>query len=206
MSGRASTEAASRDGMAAAFLFVHDLLRAPGPEQWSFLTGEATRASYESLARDLGLPESMDLPRSAAEYESSYIEAFDAGAPHPPVPLQELHYNRREPVPRILHENILFFQSFGLRLRQSANETADHLRHQIEFVAWLYRMEANELAAGRNAEKIAQIRSARRDYIERHLASWVPAAAGNAAMAPTPWVRSLLAMVERLVQAAAAEF
>lgn len=184
---------------AAAFWFVRNLFRTPSPEQWSWLTAAETGRFWGALVQALEDPIAMPLPHDAATYEQQFIEAFEAGAPHAPVPLIESHYNKRDPVPKILHENILYYQTFGLRLRSCANETADHLRHQLEFTGWLWQLEAAELRAGAEPDRLQQIRQARSDYTRRHQLSWLPAATQKAADAPYPWVRSWMQVVLSLV-------
>jgi len=186
--------------MAEAFFFVRDLFAPPDDDQWSRLTSAETSSAWVAMADRMGVARTLDLPSDAAAYESAYIAAFDAGAPHPLVPLLESHYNKRDPVPRILHENILFHQSFGVRLRHASNETADHLRHQLEFIGRLYQMEAEELRGRCEPEILAQIRAGRRDFITRHLLSWLPDAAELARKAAGGfrWVASLVSMALNL--------
>jgi len=186
---------------AAAFLFLHDLFRSPTPEQWRWLNSPEAEKFRSRLAEATGAGAAAGragLPQTAADYESQFIAAFDAGAPNPPVPLLESHYVKRDPVPRILHENILFYRSFGLRLRAGANETADHLRHQLEFTAHLYRLESAETEPGR----LDQIRRARGDYLERHLLSWLGTAEEKAAALPFPWVRGNLTLTRTAARSA----
>lgn len=212
-------------GMAAALGFAHDLFRPPGHAQWEWLTGEETAQRWAALAGLMGFPDwrTAGLPDSAAEYESDFIAAFEAGTPHPPVPLVESHYNQRDPVPGILHENLLFYQGFGLRLRQGCAETPDHLRYQLEFIAYLYELEAEAWAGGHPAatdhpreapggadtprpavelpgDRLDQIRRARREYVARHLLSWLPRAERSARDAPRPWVHRFLAVTLALVR------
>lgn len=196
MVGRAE-EAAE---MAEAFLFVRDLFAPPSDSQWSRLTSAETRTAWTAMADRLGVSRALNLPSNAIDYETAFIAAFEAGAPHALVPLTESHYNKTEPVPRILHENVLFYRSFGLRLRHASNETSDHLRHQLEFVGHLFRMEAEELRGRRDPEVVSQIRAGRRDFLERHLLTWLPEAADLTRKAPHRfrWAASLVAMALNL--------
>lgn len=205
---------AMQEGM---LLFLHDLFRAPGAKQWEFLTSEETRATWSALAPALGLPAEMGLPSAAAEYEAAYIETFDAGLPHPPVPLVESHYNKRDPLPKVLHENILYHHAFGLNLLASSDQTSDHLLHQLEFVAYLFRLEQTGCAErsssdvertdtdGRredraeHAERIEQIGRAREDFIGRHLLSWIPLASKAAAASPHLWVQEYFGALDGVI-------
>jgi TorA maturation chaperone TorD len=206
--------------MAGAWLFVHDLFRSPDERQWEWLSSSDVLAARRRLGEALGVKPPEEWPASPRSYESEFIAAFDAGAPTPLIPLLESHYNKREPVPKILHENILFYSAFGLKLKDSAAETADHLRYQLEFVGYLYRLESRgdcepdrssgpsqpgQLATARaDADSLAhgcsQIRAARRDYVSRHLLSWLPAACHKAANAPFGWAREHLGLARALAE------
>lgn len=196
-----SLQSLAVEDLADVFFFAKDLFRAPGADQWTWLTSEPVAAFWKELVAALELQDAaLELPDSAQRYEIEFIEAFEAGAPNPPVPLIESHYNKRDPVPKILHENILYYQTFGLRLKSSANETADHLRHQLEFVGYLCRLEVSELSGANREEYLQQIRQARQEYVERHLLSWLPKAAERARPAPSPWVSRHLAVALALAQ------
>jgi DMSO reductase family type II enzyme chaperone len=186
---------------AEVWFFVHDLFRAPDERQWTWLESAEVIETYERLGKALRLtPFSRDdWPRNQGEYEMEFIAAFDAGAPAPLVPLLESHYNRRDPVPKILHENILFYKAFGLNLKESATESADHLRYQLEFVGYLYRLEQAGGQEDEGSDHCIQIGQARRDFLTRHLKSWLPAAAAKAAECPFGWVRNHLVLVRALV-------
>jgi TorA maturation chaperone TorD len=98
----------------------------------------------------------------------------------------------------VLHENILFYQRFGIRLRSDFAETADHLLGQLSFLVHLlillqYREEANQEEEG------AQIVQALGDYSDRHLRSWIPAAVAAAEDVPFQASRAILALVSHLV-------
>ena len=160
---------------ALRWVFFHDLFRDPTPEQWEWLRSEAVQQAWAVLVDEYcgDIPKKMPLPDSQEQFHEEFIAAFEVGAPAPPCPLIESHWNKRDSTPRILHENMLFYRRFGLELRSSANETADHLRHQLEFVHHLY------VLADRYDEdsQTSQIGMAKHDFIERHLSSWIPSAA-----------------------------
>lgn len=196
---RAAGAIESPEAAAAAWSFVHDLFRAPDERQWKWLVSKEVVEARRSLREALGLATGPDagVPDSAAQYETEFIAAFDAGAPTPMIPLLESHYNKREPVPRILHENILFYSAFGLKLRDSAAETADHLKYQLEFVSYLYRLESGPTAVGVGC---SQIRTARREYVGRHLLSWLPAACAKAVESPFEWAVDYLEIAMALAE------
>ena len=108
-------------------------------------------------------------PASLEELRSEYIDLFEAGLPHPKCPLLESYYLLNRPAGEVVLENKLFFQHFGLRMEPKA--APDHLLTQLEFLSWLDHC----IAAG-NPET-ESLKRARRDFVERHLAHWIPRAA-----------------------------
>lgn len=191
--------------LAAAFRFAHDLFRTPDAAQWAWLNSTETRADWVrwTAALEMTAGPAPDLPDDAAAYETEFIAAFEAGVPNAPVPLIESHYNRRDPVPRLLHENILFYRAFGLQLKDSSAETSDHLRHQLEFVAWLLELEADLVDDAEAAERRDQLRRGRAEYAARHLLSWVPRAVEKAEGAPRRWTPDYLKLAACLAELAA---
>jgi DMSO reductase family type II enzyme chaperone len=176
---------------AAAWGFLHDLFRAPGPVQWDWLRSDAAQQAWSILAAACApdLPRVMPLAERREDYEQEFLAIFEVGLPHPPCPLIETHWNKSDATPRILHEHILFYRQFGLELRATANETADHLRHQLEFLHYLCRREAAALAAG-TPEAADQFARGRRDYLARHPARWIAPAAESLRQAwPESWAR-----------------
>ena len=191
--------------LATAFSFAHDLFLPPDPGQHSRLVGESCAASWRYLADVFPqLGDHLDMPSEFSDFESRYIATFDVGVPTPQVPLLESHYNKRDPLPRILHENILFYQQFGLRLSSTSNESADHLRHQLEFVSYLLtllaRAESHQDSV--NRDQAGQIRRAINDYTSRHLLTWLPQAVAAGNDAPLAAAGQALELALELTQAA----
>jgi DMSO reductase family type II enzyme chaperone len=161
----------------ATWGYLHDLFRCPSADQWTWLHLEPAQNAWAILAQWTGLKAcaALPLPCSYSEYAEEYVSIFEVGLPEPPCPLIESHWNKRDPVPKVLHENMLFYKQFGLELRSSSNETADHLRHQLEFMHQLCQMEAGAIRNART-DYVHQCAKARDDYLHRHLASWIPRA------------------------------
>ncbi len=177
---------------AALWRFLHDLFRSPSPKQWNWLHDRRTQEAWMLLGREMGVtvPEPLPFPSSLLEYEQEYIAFFEVGIPEPPCPLLESHWNKRDPLTKILHENMLFYKQFGLQLRSSAYETADHLRHQLEFMRYLCVMEIKHVPL---AEQIAL---AREEYRIRHLLSWIPRAAFHLeSVAPDSWAAHWMSLL-----------
>ncbi|MBM3497518.1 MAG: hypothetical protein FJX74_02500 [Armatimonadetes bacterium] len=186
---------------AAQWRFLHDLFRFPDARQWAWLNEPWVAEAWRRLASTAAKPHPLDLPRPGepSEYEQAFIAAFEVGLPDPPCPLIESHWNRTGPAPEVLHENLLFFRRFGLELRSSANEPADHLRHQLEFLCYLCGLEA-DLRGADDADRAAQIALGREEFLDRHVRCWLPpAAAVLRRMAPDEWPAQWMSLLAELV-------
>ena len=165
--------------LVAIWSFLHDLFRFPDDNQWQWLHEPRVKQAWTVIRALVSaeMPNDMPLPESFEVYEQDYISAFEVGTPEPPCPLIESHWNKRDAVPKILHENILFYRQFGLILRSMASETADHLRYQLEFNHYLCRMELEAYNNAKSDEILDSIRRGRKDFLDRHMNSWIPRAA-----------------------------
>lgn len=195
-----STAAWTSRDMATAFAFAHALFRKPSPDQHAWLLSPECWDMRDEIVGSVdGTPLDPEVPAEYDDYCERYIATFDVGTPTPPVPLIESHYNKREPIPRILHENILFYRQFGLQLRDTSLESADHLRHQLEFVRHLLEYRSR-LATSGQAAASAQATQALADYARRHLLSWLPEAAICAENAPLHLAKPALILAKSLAQ------
>jgi len=189
---------------AAAWQFLHDLFRTPSPTQWSWLHEDSVKAAWGMLSEACGLQPSDILPLELTfrEYEQTFLATFEVGFPVATCPLIETHWNKRGPVTGTLHENILFYKQFGLQIRSEGRESGDHVLFQTEFMHYLHTLEDESLSDPARHEDASQIRQAERDFLERHLAHWVPLAARHIESSmpqtwPARWMR-LLANVATL--------
>lgn len=127
---------------------------------------------------------------SMAEFEASYLAAFENNLPRPSLSLYEGSYGeRRGNKPGLLLELKAFYRNFGLSMAD--NEMEDALVAELEFMQFLAAKQA--LAEQGMLDRLPYLR-AQRDFLERHLAAWLPelkAAAGETLDAPF-W----LAMIE----------
>ena len=201
------TDIAMDSGMireeAALWGFLHDLFRPPSEEQWQWLRGEPARSAWAMLAGNIecDVVPTLPVPETQAAFEQDYLAAFEVGLPHPPCPLIESHWNHTESVPKVLHENTLFYHQFGLKMSASTLETADHLRFQLDFIRYLALLFAKALEQDQH-DKAAQIEQARTDYFERRL-GWIPDAAQACREHlsegwPVQWMSLLSACVEQI--------
>jgi DMSO reductase family type II enzyme chaperone len=108
------------------------------------------------------------------EFEARFVQTFDAGAPTPPCPPYE-RFHRDGDQTSVLLEVSEFYQYFGLEMGQpdGPRELPDHLCAELEFLHFLTFKEGQ--AEAQDAFMLLQgYRLAQRDFLERHLASWVP--------------------------------
>ena len=197
-------ETANSEGrlFAAAFFFVHDLFRPPTAEQWAHLNSDRAAQVWSTLAGITGLPRDMGLPPSEEEFEADYLLSFGSGESAPPVALVESSYAGPDSRSGMIHDNLVFYRTFGLGLRPGEADPPDHLRRQLEFVGFLYRAESAERFQAGDAEAIKGLREARGVYIVRHLLSWLPKAVAAARRMPAVWVNNFMMLAEELCRAA----
>jgi DMSO reductase family type II enzyme chaperone len=186
--------------LAEARLAVYGFLRAalnkPTPAQHAWMQQPDFQRALDSLCDQFGagFPGNEVVPSAYADFESRYIACFEVGLPAPPVALQASHYNRREPVPAIIHEHILFYKRFGLQLRDGDSESADHLLHELAFLLHLDQL----LVTGKMSADSLSL--ARRDFLDRHLSRWLSRAADAAEEKHLPALyQTLLTLLTRAV-------
>jgi TorA maturation chaperone TorD len=181
----------------AVYRFLLAALDKPTPEQHRWLLGPDFRGSLEALGEAFGLPcpAGEVVPPAPADHESRYLACFEVGEPEPPVVLQASHYNRREPIPATVHEHVLFYKRFGVRLAKGNIESADHLSNELAF---LIRLDELFSAGQPEAESVLR---ARRDFLARQVTRWVAAAASAAEGRCLPALyRFLLAVLARAAE------
>jgi DMSO reductase family type II enzyme chaperone len=196
-----TAEANTLREVADARLAVYRLLLAalskPTPDQHAWLLRSEFRRALELVGDQFGPPCPVGevAPDEYADYESRYIACFEVGVPAPPVALQASAYNRREPVPAVIHEHVLFYKRFGLRLPEDNIEPADHLLNELAFLIHLDELlRMNRIDAG-------SLLLARRDFLQRQVARWVSRAAADAEDKRLPAIYCrLLALLAHAVQ------
>jgi len=146
----------------------------PSPKRFSWLSGQECRALLKELTAQF-------LPKGAARrvrffseysaYEAAYISLFEVGVPEPSVPLLESAYSRKIAAQDVVLDCVNFYDVLGLCPSGSVFPP-DHLVTQIEFLAAVSYLRENETLP----ENREPLRRLEREFIERHLLSWVPAA------------------------------
>jgi len=148
--------------------------------------GAPTRGRFESLG-DPGLGHTLrqlwtELEREAefpgatafqdyGDYEATYIALFDVGVPQPPVPLLESAHQQTLPAQQTALENTHFFEVLGLKA-DTSQFAPDHLVTQLEFLAAVRYTRENTTDTD-NRSSLVRLE---RDFLERHLLNWLPAA------------------------------
>jgi DMSO reductase family type II enzyme chaperone len=157
------------------YLFLGRCFSYPDEEFYALMkdghTGEQLRGMVERLPFDVsfkGIP-SSSLPQE--EFESEYINSFDIGfGPSLPCPLYESAYREDTSSRDITEELLRFYEHFDVKLSDKGKDYPDHLVVELEFMAYLAKKEAEALERGRDP---APYRLAQRDFLERHLDTWV---------------------------------
>lgn len=146
---------------------------APTRERFEWLQQPALKDALEQLWRDLGndtqLPE-LSRYEEYEDYESTYLALFDVGLPGPPIPLVESGHYKSQPAQQVALECAFFYEVLGLRVN-SAGYPLDHLVTQLEFLS-AARYTRENAHKGERREGLARLE---RDFLDRHMLSWLPA-------------------------------
>jgi DMSO reductase family type II enzyme chaperone len=155
------------------YRFLLSALDQPTREQHQWLASPAFDRALSTLCEQFGVPypQGERVPADLADHESRYLASFEVGMPTAQVPLLASHYQRNEPVPRILHEHLLFYRRFGARLARWNREPADHVSNELAFLIHL-----DDLVQEGKYPVIPILR-ARRDFLTRHAQAWPARAA-----------------------------
>jgi DMSO reductase family type II enzyme chaperone len=120
----------------------------------------------QSIVTDL----TIDLTRQ--EMEALYICSFETNTPSPSVSLYEGSYLASGDKPSLLLELKSFYRNFGLAMAEMNNELEDALTAELEFMQFLSAKQA--VAETGVLDRLPYLR-AQRDFLQRHLADWLPA-------------------------------
>ncbi|MEO5335848.1 MAG: molecular chaperone TorD family protein [Magnetospirillum sp. WYHS-4] len=122
---------------------------------------------------------------SFEEFEAAYLRAFETDAPLPSVSLYQASYIPGLAKSDLLLELKAFYDNFGLAVAPHLHELEDKLTAELEIMQFLAAKQAQ--ASGRPeatgpegmTESPAPLRVepyvlAQRDFLQRHLAVWLP--------------------------------
>jgi DMSO reductase family type II enzyme chaperone len=134
---------------------------------------------------------------SNKELEAAYISAFETNMPQPSVSLYEGSHHLQGNKPGLLLELKGFYRSFGLTMAESENDLEDSLVAELEFMQFLTAKQAQ--AEDGSLDKSPYLR-AQKDFLERHLAAWLPSLLADAeGKLNNPFYRALVVLANRFV-------
>ncbi|PWC40407.1 molecular chaperone TorD family protein [Azospirillum sp. TSO22-1] len=170
---------------AAARSNVYGLLavgfRYPDDETFELIrNGSFVQAFLDNLT--IGLPAAVDdfrfrvnaLAEAGTDlptFENEYLRAFQTNAPSPSIPLYEGSYLPGVQKARILLELRGFYKHFGLDINQDERDLEDSLTAELEFMQFLAAKQSQAHEEGLSADPYVL---AQRDFLERHLTTWLP--------------------------------
>ena len=156
------------------YRFFAFLFGAPTAERFAWYGRPDLRAALTGLWEELRcegeIPE-IGRYQDYKEYESTYISIFDVGLPEPPVALLESAHAKSRPAQQTALENVSFYEVLELKPNLS-RYAPDHLVTQLEFLS-VVRFAREKTPQTDNRESLARLE---RDFLERHLLNWLPAA------------------------------
>ncbi len=141
--------------MAGSYLAMAQLFSYPNEQTWQRLVAH-------------GL---VDAAIGREALEAEYLAAFELGRATAAVPLYEGLHRGGQGREGVLEELLRFFEFFDVKLSDSDREFPDHLVTELEFLAWLCLQEQEARSEERDA---ASFQRAARDFLDRHLAAWLP--------------------------------
>ena len=169
----------------------------PTPDRYEWLQRTELAAALEALWKRLGCEGAFpDTSRyeTYGDYEATYIAVFDVGVPQPPVPLLESVHYKVLPAQQTALENTYFHEVLGLRA-DTSRYAPDHLVTQLEFLAAV--RYAREYAPEKaNQQDLARLE---RDFLERHMLNWLPAAGQKLKRQPQPIFSVLFSLLIAVV-------
>jgi DMSO reductase family type II enzyme chaperone len=134
---------------------------------------------------------------SHKDMETAYISSFETNMPVPSVSLYEGSHHLQGNKPELLLELKSFYRAFGLTMAESENDLEDSLTAELEFMQFLTAKQAQ--AEDGTLEKSPYLR-AQRDFLERHLAAWLPPLqAEGASKLTSPFYGALIALADQFV-------
>ncbi len=133
---------------------------------------------------------------SCDDLQTEYVRLFEVGAMGAaPCSLFAGHHEKDRM--HVMEELIRFYDFFGLRLGEG--QLPDHITVELEFMHYLASMEAESLAEEEDRESY---RRAQSDFLERHLAHWLPVLREKLQrQEPLPFFAELVALADEFVRA-----
>jgi DMSO reductase family type II enzyme chaperone len=165
----ASSDAATRSRLYGLFATA---LQFPQGDIGAALADGELYAALTDTARALPYRYTFVAPplRDARALGQTHTALFDAIASRPKVALLEARHDGTPPEQQLWEELLRFYRYFGLDFSTgSARERPDHLLMEVEFMHYLAFLEA-----GAPPDNTDNLLRAQADFLERHLARWLP--------------------------------
>lgn len=167
----------SRDHPTGPRTVMYQLLEQPFIFPNAELTGTFISGEWQDKLRNCIACTEFDLPgdadlyldAGAREFEVEFIGLFEVGMGGAPCPLHSGHYERDRM--KIMEETLRFYRFFNYHPDRSADRFPDHINFELQFMALL--AETGERAALAGGDVMSPL-LAQRDFVSRHLASWLP--------------------------------
>ncbi len=164
---------------------------------------EAIAGALDVCATDLAadfrasLAPGLQAAGSREELESAYLSAFETNMPEPSLSLYEGSHHLQGNKPGLLLELKGFYRLFGLTMADSENDLEDALTAELEFMQFL---TAKQTQAEEGALDKSPYLQAQRDFLQRHLAAWLPALEAEAeGKLKHPFYRALTVLANNFV-------
>jgi len=129
----------------------------------------ATLVAVSTYADDSRARATPGIDAGDAELQAEFTRLFEAGENGPACPPHESAY--RGGRMQTLESLLRFYEFFGLGMGEELRQEPDHLRAELEFMHFLSFQEEQ---LRRNGESPLPLQLAQRDFLGRHLASWIP--------------------------------
>lgn len=131
--------------------------------------GEALRELAADLPFAIPAIGSLALVDEASDIDATYTGLFDNCGGRPALSLHEKDYSRTD-TKQVWEELIRYYEHFGLNYDLKGNkEWPDHMGVELEFLHYLTFLET-----GSPDDLASMYATAEGDFLERHLAKWVP--------------------------------
>jgi len=169
-------------------------------ERLQEIPDEQLREGLKVLSRYLESLKNQDLKQAELELAVEYANLF-LGVKGLPPP-SESAYKSGLLIERATEEVLQAYWRTGVRVKvkEEFREPADHIAVELHFAAHLCRKAAENLEKGRKNEAERYL-EARRDFLDKHLLSWVPSLTRNIwKTAETDFYKGLALITERFLR------
>lgn len=174
---------------AFAYRFVAKCFEDPTPDGWGALSDPATHTNLRAAVRLLNggnaafatIAENLLAalaPANLQAFTDAYLVTFGHAA-RGPCPMNEIEYGslRADALfqPHRLADLAAFYRAFGLEIADDAGERPDHICVELEFMSVLAAKEAWAREHQFDAEPLAVVHDAQKQFLREHLGHWAPA-------------------------------